>query len=115
DIGVQAHFGPCIARAAWLDPAAELRALYGVEDHRLHAHRLDDIQGDLEVTPIGATIVARLGDVLGPKAEDQFLADNGPITRLSVCWNGQRDRVRNTRQQPRTGLLQPAGDEVHRR
>jgi hypothetical protein len=56
----------------------------GEEDHCLHAHRLDDIQGDRRSRqPFGAAVVARLGDVLRPQAEDQFLADDGPVAGLA--------------------------------
>ena len=83
DVGVQAHFGPCIAGAARLDTAAELGPVDGEEDHCLHAHRLDDVQSHVEIAAIGAAVVTRLGDVLRPQAEDQFLSDNGSIAGLA--------------------------------
>src|SRR5262245_43989659 len=95
DIGMQTHFGACIAGTVWLDTAAELGPVDGEEDHRLHAHRLDDIQSNFEIAPIGAAVVARLSDVLGPKTEDQILTDDGAVAGLAVRWNGQRDGGRN--------------------
>jgi ABC-type lipopolysaccharide export system ATPase subunit len=37
--------------------------------------------------------------LLGPQAEGQLFADDGPITRLTVRRNGQRNRIRNARPQ----------------
>jgi hypothetical protein len=69
DIGVQSHCGACIDRAAGLDAAANFGAIHGKEDHRLHAKRLDDIQGHREVGSIVAAIVSRFGDVLRPQSK----------------------------------------------
>src|SRR4029078_1415206 len=84
DIGLQAHFGACIARAARLNPAAVFGAVDGEEHHRLHAHRLEDIQSDVEIATVGAAVVARLGNVLWPQAENHVLVDGRSVTRLAV-------------------------------
>ena len=71
------------ASPARLDTAAEFGPVDGKKDHRFHAHRLDDVQSNVEIAAIGAAVMTRLGDVLRPQAEDQFLADNGSIAGLA--------------------------------
>ena len=67
NVCVQAHFAPGIARASRFDTAAELGPVDGEKDHRFHAHRLNDIQSNVEIAAIGAAVVARLGEVLRPR------------------------------------------------
>src|SRR5579863_4304614 len=68
-----------------IDTATDFLAVDAEEYHRLHAHRLHDIQDRRELAILVAAAAPRLGDVLGPQAEYQFLADQRLVARR-VRW-----------------------------
>ncbi len=85
DIGVQSHCGACIRGAARLDAAANFGAIHGKEDHRLHAKRLDDVQGHREVGSIVAAIVSRFGDVLRPQSKGDLFSNKCRANRNAAA------------------------------
>src|SRR5947209_13448277 len=67
---------PCRRR---IDAAADFDAVDQEIDHRLHAHRLDDIELDVEGNVARREIAALLDHMLGSQPENQLLAGVWPI------------------------------------
>ena len=86
---------PAFLAAVGIDPAANLDAVDDEINHRLHAHRLDHVEQDLERHPARLqSRRARLDDVLGAQPEDQLAADIRAIARLAVLRHRESQLVR---------------------
>ena len=89
EVGHEAHRLPDGACGGGIDPGANLNAIDDEIDHRLHTHRLHDIESCFEWHGSGYRLAARLGNVLGAQPERQLTPDPRTIPRLACRGTGK--------------------------
>ena len=105
-----------IARCSRVDAGANLDPVDDKVNHRLHAHRLDDIEpGGERDEPRGILAAARLGDVLRAQPEQHLVADAPAVARLARRRHREGEPVGQAHGQPAAVLHDTARQQIHRR
>src|SRR5277367_5624805 len=115
EIGSEQHRLADETRRGRVYSAAHLDPLDDEINHRLHTHRLDDVESRGERHNAGSGLPTRLGNVLRAQSEQQLAADPRTIMRLARRRNWKGEPVRQTDSQPTAILYQTAGQQIHHR
>ena len=75
EVGHEAHRLPDSSRCGGIYSAANLHPVDDEVDHRLHAHRLDDVEACLKGGGAGRHLPAPFDDMFGTQPESQLAAD----------------------------------------
>src|SRR5579863_9026648 len=115
EVGDERHHFARLPGRSRVDAAAYLDPLDDEIDHRLHPHRLDDVEQNLEVGAAGRQSAALFDDIFRTQAEDQLFTQMRAVTRDAIGGNREAQRVREADRQTAIVLDQPAGQKIHRR
>ena len=83
DVGNESHRLANISRGGGVDPTADLDAVDEEIDHRLHTHRLNDVEARIEGGGVRWRIPALLDDVLRTQTKGELAADPRPVSLRS--------------------------------
>src|SRR5579883_1960997 len=115
EFGHEPHRLPGLPGRARIDPPTHFGAVDHEIDHGLHAHRLDDVERDVELLEIGPEVAAPLGNVLGTQTEDQTAPDMRLVALGAVRRNLERQAIGEpSAQSAATRLDKLAIHEIHR-
>ena len=105
---------PSRAPAVGLTLRAHVAPVDAEEHHRLHAHRLGDLEHGIDIARLPVAVGLAFGQVLRTQPEGETVAADVAAIASGARWrHRQHDVVAQAHAERFAGLLQPAGQQVH--